>query len=110
MKVSNTDSIEQDHPASKPAPPVSIIPELQVSTAGIDKLLKNLHTDKAAGPDQIPPIVLKELREQVSPIIQVLFQISYETGTLSKEWCTANVSPLFKKGNRCKPANYRHNP
>ena len=97
MKVSDIDSVEQDHPASKPAPPVSIMPELQVSTAGIDKLLKNLHTDKAAGPDQIPPIVLKELHEQVSPIIQVLFQISYETGTLPKEWCTANESPLFNQ-------------
>ena len=105
MKVSNP--TEQDYPASNPSPPVNIMPELQVSTAGIDKLLKNLHPDKAAGPDQIPPIVLKELHEQVSPIIQVLFQISYETGTLPKEWCTANVSPLFKKGDRSKPANYR---
>ena len=61
MKVSNP--TEQDYPASNPSPPVNIMPELQVSTAGIDKLLKNLHPDKAAGPDQIPPIVLKELHE-----------------------------------------------
>ena len=49
-KVSDIDSAEQDYQASKPASPVSIMPDPKVSTAGIDKLLNNLHTDKIAGP------------------------------------------------------------
>lgn len=83
------------------------MPELDISIEGIEKLLKNLKTDKAAGPDQIPPIILKELYREASPIIQILFQLSYDTGTLPREWCAANVSPLFKKGERSAPANYR---
>lgn len=84
-----------------------MMPDIQVCTKGIEKLLKNLKTDKAAGPDQISPILLKELHNEVSPIVQILFQLSYDTGVLPREWCTASVSPLFKKGDRSKPANYR---
>lgn len=84
-----------------------MMPDIQVCTKGIEKLLKNLKTDKAAGPDQISPILLKELHNEVSPIVQILFQLSYDTGVLPREWCTASVGPLFKKGDRSKPANYR---
>ena len=38
---------------------------------------------------------------------QVLFQLSLDSGTLPQDRVTANVSPLFKKGDRTKPANYR---
>ena len=101
MKVSD---INQD-----PAPDsrFQTMPEIEVGSEGISKLLKNLKTDKAAGPDQIKPLLLKELHQQLSPIIQVLFQLSLDSGTLPQDWVTANVSPLFKKGDRTKPANYR---
>ena len=43
-------------------------------TNGILKLLANLKTDKASGPDEIKTIVLKELRNEISPvIIHVIF-------------------------------------
>lgn len=99
LKVGNTNSLHSETPA--------IMPELEFCVNGIGKLLKNLKPEKAAGPDHIPPIVLKELYIEVSPVLEFLFQLSYDTGTLPREWCTANVSPLFKKGDRSKPANYR---
>ena len=40
------------------------------------KLLSNLKPDKAAGPDKIRPVVLKELREEISPIIKGIFDRS----------------------------------
>ena len=30
-----------------------------------------------------------------------------DQGTLPDDWKTANVAPIFKKGDRCKAANYR---
>ena len=73
MKVSDTD---QD-----PAPDsrFQTMPEIDVGSEGINKLLKNLKTDKAAGPDQIKPLLLKELHQELSPIIQVLFQLSLDS-------------------------------
>ena len=73
------------------------------------KLLANLKTDKASGPDEIKPIVLKELRNEISPVIQIIFEKSLQTGQLPKDWTTTRVSPLFKKGNKSEPANYRPN-
>ena len=51
--------------------------------------------------------MLKELREEIAPIIQVIFERSIKTGKLPSEWCRAQVSPIFKKGDKSSPANYR---
>ena len=74
---------------------------------GISKLLKNLHPDKAAGPDEIRPIILKELHAEIAPILQVIFQASLDTGTLPDDWTKARVAPVYKKGDKHTAANYR---
>ena len=78
-----------------------------VSTNGIAKLLKDLNTHKAAGPDQIKPLVLQKLRDVIAPILQVNFQRSLNTGRVPKDWSTAFVCPLFKKGDTSLASNYR---
>ncbi|MES9994057.1 MAG: reverse transcriptase family protein, partial [Candidatus Thiodiazotropha sp.] len=84
-----------------------VMPEIIIDANGILKLLSNLKTDKAAGPDDIKPVVLKELRNEITPVIKAIFEQSLETGQLPKDWTTARVSPLFKKGDKSDPANYR---
>ena len=81
---------------------------ITVSTNGIDKLLKDLNPHKAAaGPDQIKPLVLQKLRDVIAPILQVIFQRSLNTGRVPKDWSTAFVCPLFKKGDTSLASNYR---
>ena len=70
-------------------------------------MLSKLHSDKAAGPDVIGPNVFKELRGEISPIIHSLFEKSLVTGQIPSDWKKANISPIFKKGDKCNPANYR---
>ena len=58
------------------------MPEININLNGILKLLSNLQPHKAAGPDEIRPIVLIELRTEIAPIIQLIFenlspQVSY---------------------------------
>ena len=45
--------------------------DITISTEGISKLLKNLKPDKAAGPDNIKPVLLKELHQEIVPALQV---------------------------------------
>ena len=45
------------------------MPDICITLNGITQLLLNLRPDKAAGPDEIRPIVLKELRSEIDPII-----------------------------------------
>ena len=80
------------------------MPEICINQNGIIKLLSNLRPDKAAGPDEIRPIVLKELRLEIAPIIQLIFERSLATGELPSDWTKANVSPIFKKGDKSDPA------
>ena len=54
-----------------------------ISVNGILKLLQNLKPGKAAGPDQLKPLLLKELREENAPLIQVIFEQSIKQVNLS---------------------------
>ena len=84
-----------------------LMPEISIDLNGVLKLLSNLKPDKAAGPDEIKPVVLKKLRHKIAPIICLLFERSLSTGVLPSDWTKAGVSPLFKKGDKGNPANYR---
>ena len=83
------------------------MPEININLNGILKLLSNLQPHKAAGPDEIRPIVLRELRTEIAPFIQLIFEKSLATGKLPSDWTRANVSPIFKKGEKSDPSNYR---
>ena len=50
------------------------MPQIEISINGILKLLYNLKPGKAAGPDKIRPLILKELRVELAPIIKVIFE------------------------------------
>ena len=78
--------------------PTVTMPEINISQNGLLKLLKNLKPGKTAGPDRLKPLLLRELREEIAPIIKVIFDRSLQTGKLPADWMTANVMPVFKKG------------
>ena len=84
-----------------------IMPDIDISINGILKLLNNLKPSKAAGPDSIRPILLRELRVELAPNIKVIFGRSLQTGKLPADWCKANVTSIFKKGDKSLAANYR---
>lgn len=86
---------------------VPTMPGITVGTNGIEKLLSNLNPHKASGPDKIKPIILKTLSAELSPILQVLFNKSLKEGSIPSQWKTAFVAPIFKKGERSNPSNYR---
>ena len=85
------------------------MPEIEMDLNGVLKILANLKPDKAAGPDDINPVILKELRSEIASVVKTIFEKSLETGTLHvpKVWVSARVSPIFKKGDKSDPANYR---
>ena len=85
---------------------LSITPKME-SISVVVKLLKDLNPHKAAGPDQIKPLVLQRLRDVIAPILQVIFQRSLDTGRVPKDWSTVFVCPLFKKGDTSLASNYR---
>lgn len=83
------------------------IDKLTITVEGTRKLLDNIVTSKATGPDNIPNRVLKECSSELAPGICELFQRSIDTGCIPDDWTNANVAPLFKKGDRHQASNYR---
>ena len=71
------------------------------------KLLQKSNLRKASGPDIVPARLLKESSEELSPILTCIFNKSLQTGIVPDDWKTANVSAIFKKGQRYDPVNYR---
>ena len=82
-------------------------PELDVTDAGVHKLLNNLNPGKASGPDEIPTRLLKELADEITPVVAAIIRQTLSEGQLPDIWRDAWVTPVFKKGGRSDPANYR---
>ncbi|KAK8734465.1 hypothetical protein OTU49_005821, partial [Cherax quadricarinatus] len=59
------------------------------------------------GPDNISPWVLRKGAEMLCVRLTTVFNTSLETGHLPEKWKTANVVPIFRKGNRNEALNYR---
>lgn len=94
-------------PTVLPGPTCKAMPAINVTVQGVEKLLRGLHTRKASGPDGLTPTILKECSSRIAPILTIIYQKSISTGDLPRDWLRANVTPLYKKGNRSEPANYR---
>ena len=75
------------------------IGDLPFTTRGIQLQLERLDPAKAPGPDQLPARVLKLCAKQISPVLQIIFSQSLEYGTLLQDWLSANITPVFKRGN-----------
>ena len=78
-------------------PPVSVV----------RKLLAKINERKAAGLDNIPSRLLKMAGNIIAPSLTQIFIKSINTGIFSTEWKLARVTPIFKKGKRNDPNNYR---
>ena len=83
------------------------MPDINVSLEGVYNLLLNINTHKTCGPDQIHGRVLKETANIISPFLRTLFQSSLDSQVIPDDWRSANVTPLFKQGDKQQPSNYR---
>jgi len=66
-----------------------------------------LKPGKATGPDGIGNSILSFCADVLSEPIAWLIDKSLEIGQFPTRWKTANVTPIYKKGDRQNPANYR---
>ena len=69
-------------------------------------MLNDIDLFKATGPDSFPPKLLKELSNNLTPCLTLLFRASLHQSALPEDWKTTLVTPLFKRGNRSDPSDY----
>lgn len=81
--------------------------DLVFDSFDIFRLLKDINPGKAAGPDGIHGMVLKNCAYSLSYPLSILFNNSYSTGCIPSDWKLALVVPVFKKGDKGSVENYR---
>jgi len=55
----------------------------------------------------VPTTYQLDCCDEIAPVLAVIFTQSLNLGNLPKDWLTANVTPIFKKGDRANPSNYQ---
>ena len=71
------------------------------------KCLKSLKVSKSPGPDNIHPRILREAAKELAYPFKLLFDSTIKAGKIPTKWKTAEVRPIFKKGTKTDPGNYR---
>lgn len=59
------------------------------------------------GPDRIHLRILRELVEELAKPLSILYQQPWLSGEVPADWRLANVTPIYMKGQRADPGNYR---
>ncbi|GAB0206562.1 hypothetical protein GRJ2_003121800 [Grus japonensis] len=78
-----------------------------IQEEAVNDLLRHLDTHKSMGPDGIHLRVLRELAEELAKPLSIFYQQSWLTGEVPDDWRLANVTPIYKKGQKEDLGNYR---
>ena len=81
--------------------------DIDITYDMVKKKSLKLKSNKSPGPDSIHPRVLHDTAETIALPIMLIFCMSIKTKCLPHDWKVANISAIFKKGNKSYPNNYR---
>ena len=85
----------------------SAMSDIEITEEEVYKKLVDLKIDKSPGPDEIHPRLLKEMAKELSGPLTIIFNQSIRNSELPTQWKEATIIPIYKKGNKTDPANYR---
>ena len=85
------------------------VPELddKFTLSEIESAISHLKGGKSAGDDHIISEFLSCGKNELKHVLVLLFNNLYEEGYFPEEWATGIIVPIYKKGDRSLPTNYR---
>ena len=81
--------------------------DLRFEVEEVQKKLKKLKSCGAPGPDRVWSKVLHSMADILAGPLAIIYNKLMEEGNVPNIWRMANVWPIFKKGSKGDPANYR---
>ena len=78
-----------------------------VTSDDVFNTIMKLKDGKAPGNDGFTTEFLKKLASEISGPLAIIYNKSLLEGLVPHVWKQANVTPLFKKGSKSEPGNYR---
>ena len=83
------------------------IEEVVLTENEVYEELCRIDPTKASGPDEIPGRLLREGAPWIAEPLLNIFNASLKSGRLPRDWTRVNITPVFKKGDKHAPKNYR---
>ena len=81
--------------------------DMRFEVREVEKKLKSIKADGAPGPDKVWSKVLHSMADILAGPLAIIYNRLLEEGMVPNIWRMANVCPIFKKGSKGDPANYR---
>jgi hypothetical protein len=83
------------------------MPPVDICVADVLAVLQALDVNSAAGADNLHPFVLKNCAVHLAYPLWKIFHQSIRESSLPAAWKSSIVVPIYKKGSRYDPLNYR---
>ena len=80
---------------------------LRTTPGEVFDVLSHLKTDKSAGIDGLSPRLLQHCAAGIAESLAIIFNYSFTSASFPTLWKRALVTPIFKKGDKKLPGNYR---
>ena len=84
-----------------------VFSDLHTTPSAVYDIVSSLKVGKSPGHDDIPPCLLRACAKGISSSLAGLFNLSFTRGKVLAEWKKALVVPVFKRGDKSLPTNYR---
>ena len=78
-----------------------------VTPREVVEMVRLINVQSSVGPDSISPRFLKNCIANLAYPLSKIFNISINQSFIPDEWKIANITPIFKSGDRSNPLNYR---
>ena len=105
--VFSTPGSDHHHETLPDSDDIPVIEEVTFTQEDIISAIKEINNHSSSAEDDIPAIILKKCAAQLSYPILLIWRDSLESGVVPKTFKKQIITPVFKKGSRAKPSNYR---
>ena len=79
----------------------------EITITEVKGIIHSIDINKASGPDNISHRMLKGCINSICEPLCILYNRSLSEGVFHESWKKAIVTPIFKKGDKSLPSNYR---
>ena len=83
------------------------IDDITITEENVKNAIDQLNEFSAPGPDDICNKILIELKNELALPLSSLFRKSMDDSRIPDDWRLSNVTPIYKKGTKSDPVNYR---